>query len=59
MSVTKVAGNEGPKPLLSCSVPQLEAIIFTFVDDIFGQEVDADGWLGKAELHVPLRRTCH
>ena len=59
MSVSQVAGNEGPKPLLSCSVPQLEAIIFSFVDDIFGQEVDADGGLGKAGLHVRLRRTCH
>lgn len=57
MGVFEVAGDERPESLLSSSVPQLEAVVFGFVGDVFGEEVDAYGGLSEGEVHWLFNRS--
>lgn len=58
MRVPQVPRNQRPEPLLSRRVPQLQAVIFAFVDDILGEEIDADSGLGKDGVRGRPNRTC-
>ena len=58
MRVPEVARNQRPEPLLAGGVPELEAVVLAFVDDIFGEEIDADSGLGKEDVRGRPNRTC-
>ena len=45
MGISQVAGDQGLEPFLACCVPELEAVVFGFVEDVFSQEVDSDSGL--------------
>ena len=46
MGIFEVAGDERAEPFLPGCVPELKAVVFAAVGDVFGEEIDADGGLG-------------
>ena len=46
MGIFEVAGDEGAESFLPSCVPELKAVVFAAVGDIFGEEIDSNGGLG-------------
>jgi hypothetical protein len=54
MSVFEVTRNQRPKSLLSSCIPELQSVVFGFMSDIFGEEVDAYGRLSEVAVTLAV-----
>lgn len=52
MGIFHVVGDEASEPLLTGSVPQLDAVVFGVAGDVFDVEIDADCGLGKRNEYI-------